>query len=54
MVGLNWAYSFCDYCIGNAHEKVLMLRENLVSTYDDSKSSVEYWVCPQCGSNKKL
>ena len=54
IVGVNWEYSFCDYCLRNAHEKVAMVRQNLVSTFEDSKFSEEYWICPKCGSDKKL
>jgi hypothetical protein len=51
---VNWAYSFCGICLNNSHEKVQMVRERLVSTYDDVDFSKEYWVCPKCGHNKKF
>ncbi|MFH0710961.1 MAG: hypothetical protein V1944_00090 [Candidatus Aenigmatarchaeota archaeon] len=51
---MSWTYSLCDTCLKNAHEEVLMKREKFASTYDDVNSSEEYWICPKCGSCKKL
>jgi hypothetical protein len=38
----------------NAHEKVKMVRESLVSGNPNDKNSSEVWACPKCGSTKTL
>lgn len=47
-----WNYGFCEHCIKNAHEKVKMKREETFS--EDRTYSEVWWVCPRCGSTKKL
>jgi hypothetical protein len=43
-----WTYGHCESCMKNAREKIKMIREKI-----DENSPVMF-VCPQCGSTKKL
>lgn len=49
----SWTYGVCESCLRNAHEKHEMQREFLVDTKDETKK-VEVWVCPACGSTRRL
>lgn len=42
----NWTYGVCESCLKNAEDKIEMIREKV--------SSEEMWVCPACGSCKRL
>jgi hypothetical protein len=54
MTGRIWTYGVCEYCLKNSHEEVKMVRENIVSADTAGNCSEEFWVCPACGSTKKL
>lgn len=49
-----WTYRLCETCLKNSHEKVEMIKEEIKSTDVDSSFSKEMWVCPVCGSTKRL
>jgi len=49
-----WTYEICECCLNNSHEKVKMVKEKLISGDLEGKYSDELWVCPVCGSTKKL
>lgn len=44
----NWNYGVCESCLKNAGDKIRMLRESIAD------GSGEFFVCPQCGSTKRL
>lgn len=46
----NWNYGFCETCVKNAHERVRMVKERI----DPSHRKTEFFVCPECGSTKRL
>lgn len=43
-----WTYGVCESCLKNAGERVEMARECIGS------GCPEFFVCPQCGSTKRL
>lgn len=45
-----WNFKVCEFCLKNSHERVEMIKEKLV--WDGVEEEV--WVCPACGSVKKL
>jgi len=49
-----WTYGYCETCMKNSHENVKAVREKLISGDPEGKCSGETWVCPQCGSTKRL
>jgi RNase P subunit RPR2 len=49
-----WTYGYCESCSKNSHEKIKTVRERIVSGDPEGKYSEETWVCPQCGSTKRL
>jgi hypothetical protein len=49
----SWTYGVCETCLRNAHEKHDMQRELLVDTNDED-NKIEVWVCPNCGSTRRL
>lgn len=46
-----WNFGVCDICLNNSHEEIKMIREKI---FYSGGNSVEMWVCPQCGSSKRL
>ena len=44
----DWNYGFCENCMKNAGDKVVMVREKI------EEASPKFFVCPQCGSTKRL
>ena len=44
----DWNFGFCETCMKNAHDKIKMIREKIEA------NSPEFFVCPQCGSTKRL
>ena len=53
-IAKTWTYGYCENCLKNSHEKVKVLREKLISGDHEGKYSEETWVCPVCGSTKRL
>ncbi|MCD6403088.1 MAG: hypothetical protein J7K98_02035 [Candidatus Aenigmarchaeota archaeon] len=49
-----WNYRICEVCLKNAHERVVMVREVLVSADIKGDNKKEMWVCPKCGATKFL
>lgn len=49
-----WTYGVCESCLKNAHEKVKMVKQMIISGNPNVISSKEMWVCPVCGSCRKL
>lgn len=52
-VDRSWTYAVCETCLRNAHEKHEMQREILVDTNEET-NRIEVWVCPNCGSVRRL
>ncbi len=44
----NWNYGVCENCLKNADDKIKMVRECI------GIGCPEMFVCPQCGSTKRL
>ncbi len=42
MYELGWEFKVCSFCLKNAHEKVIMVKQKI--------EGKEVWVCPKCGS----
>jgi rubrerythrin len=38
----------------NSHENIKTVREKMISGDPEGKYSEKIWVCPQCGSTKRL
>ena len=48
-----WTYGHCESCMKNLQYKVKMFKEKLIHVNPAEKTK-EVWVCPVCGSTKKL
>ncbi len=49
----NWTYGVCEVCLNNSHERVCMVKENIVSGDPAGSICKEFWVCPVCGYTRK-
>jgi hypothetical protein len=50
----DWTYKICEICSKNSHEKIEMKKERIFSTDANNEYFEEMWICPTCGSTKKL
>ncbi len=50
----SWTYEICESCLKNAHEKNKMIKELVKASHTDVEHAAEMWICPSCGSTKRL
>lgn len=51
----SWAYEICENC-GHNPKEIKMVKHHLVSGDPEGKykSKKEMWICPRCGSTRRL